>query len=265
VERFLAVLEYDGTAFQGSQVQAGCRTVQGELEKALARLDGQPVKTVFAGRTDTGVHACGQVVAFDLRRPMTGDEVRDALCGLLPRDASVREAAPAPADFNPRYWAQARRYRYRMLLRPCRSALWDRFALHVPYRLDVDRMRQVASQFLGRHDFRCFGRPPQGEGTERTLYRLDVECAGDLLAVVVEGDAFLRRMVRRIVGTLIDVGRGKTSLEAARLTVEALECSAAGVAVPAKGLTLEGVAYDRARLGQGAGRWWSCEPLVLAV
>lgn len=265
MQRFLAVLEYDGTAFHGSQVQGRGRTVQGELESALARLDGRPVRAILAGRTDRGVHASGQVAAFDLRRTMSGQEVANALCALLPGDVSVREAAPAPDGFHPRFWAEARRYRYRILQRPRRSAIWERFSHQVPYRLDVSGMRAAARNLVGRHDFRCFGRAPQGNHTVRTVTRLELECCGEHLAIVVEADAFLRRMVRRLVGTLLNVGRGRTSVEQAGLLVDGgPECAGIGPAVPAKGLTFEGVAYDRGRLGLGTGCWWSCDPLVPA-
>lgn len=260
--RYLAVLEYDGTAFCGSQVQRGQRTVQGELEAELALLDGAPVGTVLAGRTDTGVHAEGQVASFRLRRERDADEVAGALTGLMPRDISVRATAVVPEDFNPRYWAEARRYRYRLLMGRRRSPLRERYTHRVGTTLDPVPMRLVAECYLGRHDFGAFGPAPQGGHTHRTVMRLDLEERADELDVVVEADAFLRRMVRRMVGTLVDVGRGKTDWRDAAEAVDGPAVSVVGPALPAKGLTLEGVAYDRERLGLGTGRWWSSEPLV---
>jgi len=262
--RFLAVLEYDGTDFHGSQLQAEGRSVQGELERSLAALAGGKVDCILAGRTDSGVHAGGQVVAFDLARAIGGIEVVRALNGLLPRDASVREAAVAPPDFNPRYWARARRYRYTILDRPTRSALLDRFSYHVAEPLDAGAMRQAAGGLLGRHDFGAFGRPPQGDNTWRTIGRLDVGREGELLTVIVEADAFLRRMVRLIVGVLIDAGRGKLRPDSVG-DLLAGDGRPGSPAAPAKGLSLEAVAYERERLGCGTGLWWSCEPLSTAV
>lgn len=263
--RFLAVLEYDGTEFSGSQIQSGQRTVQGELESALARLDGQPVSTVLAGRTDAGVHAQGQVAAFDLRKRREAQEVAGALCGLMPTDVAAREVAEAPAGFNPRYWAVRRRYRYRLILGRRRSPLRERYAYRVATELDLESVRLVAEVYLGTHDFGAFGRAPQDGSTVRTLYRLELDRRDECLDVVVEADAYLRRMVRRLVGTLVDVGRGKTDWREAAKAVDGEDPergSVVGPALPAHGLTLEAVAYDRQRLGVGAGRWWSSEPLV---
>ncbi len=263
--RYLAVLEYDGTGFYGSQIQRGQRTVQGELESALARLDGRPVSTVFAGRTDSGVHAQGQVAAFDLGKRREPAEVAEALCGLMPADVGARVVAEAPAEFSPRYWAERRRYCYRLIVSRARSPLRERYAYRMSTELDLEAAGRLAETYLGRHDFGAFGQSPQGGGTERTLFRLELIREGECIEVVVEADAFLRRMVRRLVGTLVDVGRHKTDWREAARAVNsgALDrSSVVGPALPAHGLTLEGVAYDRQRLGLGTGRWWSSEPLV---
>lgn len=263
--RYLVVLEYDGTEFCGSQIQSGQRTVQGELESALARLDGRPVSAVLAGRTDAGVHAQGQVAAFDLCKRREAEEVAEALCGLMPTDVGPREVAAAPAGFSPRFWAERRRYRYRLILGRRRSPLRERYAYRIATELDLEATRKLAERYLGRHDFGAFGRSPQGGSTVRVLHRLELDRRDECLDIVVEADAYLRRMVRRLVGTLVDVGRGKTDWREAAEAVsgEDLERgSVVGPALPAQGLTLEAVAYDRQRLGVGAGRWWSSEPLV---
>jgi tRNA pseudouridine38-40 synthase len=258
---FLAVLEYDGTSFHGSQVQTGQRTVQGELELALARLDGRPVKTCLAGRTDTGVHALGQVAAFSLQRTIADAPLAAALNGLMPRDVSVREATTAPEQFSPRYWAISRRYEYRILPRAQRSALADRWAWHVPWDLNVEAMGRAAAALVGAHDFGAFGRPPQGRNSRRTVSRAVVSQCGVLLTVSLEADAFLRRMVRTIVGTLADVGRGRLGPDSVAEALVAAKDPVAAAA-PAKGLVLAAVAYNRARLGNGTGLWWSDEPLA---
>jgi len=262
VGRFLAVLEYDGTCFCGSQVQVNQRSVQGEVERALARLNGRASTALFAGRTDSGVHASGQVVAVDTERSMTGRQLAAALNGLMERDVSVREATAVPGNFEPRYWAMGRRYAYRILLRGQRDALRERYVWHLPLTLDVPRMLQAAALLLGRHDFGAFGRAPQGDNTWRSIRHLEVEPKGDELVVVVEADAFLRHMARTLVGTLVDVGRGRLSADDVVASRDGGRGMAVGAAAPAKGLTLTGVAYDREDLGYGVGTWWSCEPLA---
>ena len=260
--RYLAVLEYDGTDFSGSQVQANRRTVQGELERALQVLAGARSRVALAGRTDAGVHAWGQVAAFDLWRPLDSRAASSALNALLPRDVSVREVAQVEAEFDPRRWAAGRRYVYRILNRRQRSALVERCAWHVPEPLDLEAMCQASRVLAGWHDFGAFGRPPQGNSTWRRLLRLDVSAAGDLVVVLAEADAFLRRMVRLLAGALVDVGRGRrlpADLERA-IIGDGLQDRVSSAA-PAKGLALAAVAYERERLGLGAGPWWSSEPL----
>ncbi len=258
---YLAVLEYDGTDFAGSQVQPGERTVQGELGKTLSALAGSRVPTVFAGRTDAGVHAAGQVAGFWLDWTRGSDRLADAITALSPPDVSVPMVATVPEGFNPRFWAQRRRYRYRILVGRRRSALWERWAYQVPFALNLEAMRSAGSRLIGRHDFGGFGRPPRGDNTWRTVSRLDVEVTGSLIQVTVEADAFLRRMVRLLVGVLVDVGRGRKAVADIEGLLERSVPGPISSAVPAKGLTLEAVAYDRARLGWGEGVWWSNEPL----
>jgi len=167
VGRFLAVVEYDGTGFCGSQVQPQQRSVQGELEQALARLNGRPTRVLFAGRTDGGVHASAQVAAVDVERAIPGPRLAAALNGLMGRDISVREVAAVPVDFKPRQWALGRRYEYRVLWREQRDALRDRYTWHLPLRLDMSAMQQAAAALVGHHDFGAFGRAPSGDNTWR--------------------------------------------------------------------------------------------------
>ncbi|MHB0875911.1 MAG: tRNA pseudouridine(38-40) synthase TruA [Anaerolineae bacterium] len=275
MNRYLGVLEYDGTDFCGSQIQPGQRSVQGEVEQALAALNGRETAVLFAGRTDAGVHASGQVIAIDLERDMSASELCKALNGLTPRDVSLRETVPVPPDFHPRFWADGRRYVYRILRREQRQALRDRYVWHLPTRLDVSAMQQAGATLEGRHDFGSFGRPPQGDNTWRTVRRLTVAQDGDEIAIAVEADAFLRRMVRIVVGTLVDVGRGRLTMSDVLALRDRGAGPAVGAAAPAKGLTLVAVAYERERLGYGMGSnlpycgtgsnlpyWWSSEPLA---
>lgn len=262
--RYLAVLEYDGTDFCGSQRQARERSVQGDVERALQALTDkdEKVRIAFASRTDKGVHARGQVIGFDLRRMMPEAKVTQALNGLLPRDVSVREAVEIVAEFNPRRWAVSRRYSYYILNRAHRSALLDRYVWHLPHLLDLEAMREAGESLVGCHDFGAFGRPPQGDNTWRTVSRLAIDSEDCKVRIVLEADAFLRRMVRLIVGALVDVGRRKMRADSVQLLLDGKSKQPQSAAAPAKGLVLEGVAYERQRLGKGTGLWWSCDPLT---
>ena len=257
----MAVVEYDGTDFHGSQLQPGRRTVQGELEAALSSYAGAPVRASFAGRTDSGVHAAGQVVAFELDRTASSEEVARAATALLPRDVAVREAMAVCQGFDPRRWATGRRYRYCILNRRRRSPLAERFALHVGARLDEEAMREAGALLIGYRDFGAFGRPTQGDNTWRHVRCLEVTREADRITIVAEANAFLRHMVRLIVGALVDVGRGKYGPEELQAVLSSPEKPSPSPAVAAKGLLLEAVSYDRERLGLGRGPWWSSEPL----
>ena len=247
--RFRATVEYDGTEFAGFQLQKGARTVQGELEAALSRLSGgdrQPV--VGAGRTDAGVHAEGQVIAFTYPGSLSVEALTDALNGTLPPDVAVRDLRRAPAGFNPRYAARYREYRYSIWNGP-RSPLRERTALWVRQDLDVAAMARAASAFEGRHDFSAFG------GTDpqpvRTVHRLRVRRDGSLVTIDVRADAFLRGMVRRIVATLVAVGKGQLDPSAVPGLLTAGRPALRGAAAPARGLCLRRVVMGRRRERNG--------------
>jgi tRNA pseudouridine38-40 synthase len=241
--RYRATVEYDGTEFAGFQVQPGARTVQGELEAALARLHGgarQPVDG--AGRTDAGVHASGQVIAFTYSGRLSAADLTEALNGSLPPDVAVRDVRGAPRRFHPRYAARYREYRYTVWNGP-RSPLRERTALRVRNRLDTDAMARAATAFEGRHDFSSFGgADPQ---PVRTVHRVRVHRSGNLVTIDVRADAFLRGMVRRMVAALLAVGTGKIGADA--VTAALLERTPAfgGAAAPALGLCLRRVALGR--------------------
>jgi tRNA pseudouridine38-40 synthase len=246
--RFRATVEYDGTEFAGFQLQPGARTVQGELEAALARLSGgnrQPVDG--AGRTDAGVHATGQVIAFTYAGRLSAAALTEALNGLLPPDVAIRDVRRAPAGFHPRYAARYREYRYTILDGP-RSPLRERTALRVRTRLDAGAMARAATAFEGRHDFSAFGgADPQ---PIRTIHHVRVRRAGDRITIDVRADAFLRGMVRRIVAALLAVGRGKLSETAIAGLLAAPEPALDGLAAPAQGLCLRRVVLGRRRIEQ---------------
>lgn len=245
--RYRATLAYDGTAYAGFQRQAGdTLTIQGALETALRRVSGQAATVIGAGRTDAGVHASGQVVAFDVSwRHPPGDLLR-ALNATLPSDIALQAIAPAGEDFHPRFSARSRTYVYRLYNRRIRQPLWDRFTWRVEHRLDVGAMRQAAALLVGEHDFATFGQPPRGENTVRVVYAsalaLDAQDAG-LIQYEITANAFLKRMVRSIVGTLVEVGRGAMTFTEFEAAFRAANRSLAGPSAPPMGLTLVRVDY----------------------
>jgi tRNA pseudouridine38-40 synthase len=241
--RFRATVEYDGTDFAGFQVNPGKRTVQGILEDALARLgDGVEQRIDGAGRTDAGVHASGQVIAFTYAGRLTVTDLGRALDALLPRDVTVRDVRRAPADFDPRYAARYRDYRYTVWNGP-RSPLHERMALGLRDPLDTAAMGRAGSAFIGRHDFRAFG--VAGRTSVRTVMAVRVRREGRLVTIDVRADAFLRGMVRRMVACLIEVGLGRMDETAVRAALAGPGPALDGAAVPAKALCLRRVAIGR--------------------
>ncbi len=243
VRRFRATVEYDGTEFAGFQSQPKARTVQGELEAALSRLSGgvrQPV--MGAGRTDAGVHATGQVIAFTYPGSLSVEALTEALNGTLPPDVAIRDLRRAPAGFNPRYAARYREYRY-SIWNGHRSPLRERTALWVRTELDIAAMASAATAFEGRHDFSAFGgADPQ---PVRTIHRIRVRRQGSTVTIDVRADAFLRGMVRRIAAALLAVGRGTLEVSAVPGLLTAGQPALAGAMAPARGLCLRRVVLGR--------------------
>lgn len=250
--RYRLLIEYCGTGFAGFQKVSGKRTVQAELERAYAHLCGHPLKVWGAGRTDTGVHATGQVVAFDSENPRTPEQVLTAGNLMLPPDVRVKQAEIVGPDFHPRHSALSRTYRYLVANREP-DALLTHQAWCVPGPIDLDRMRQGAALLLGSHDFSGFSSRPEGEVRRRNLLRLDVgraelspglpERSGPFLWVDVQANAFLRRMVRLLVGGLVRVGTGALT---SRNLVQALstgDTNHVGPPAPPGGLYLVSVEY----------------------
>lgn len=239
-----AVVEYDGTNFWGMQVQPRGRTVAGELEKVLAKLFGAETKVSSAGRTDTGVHASGQVISFKTERTFPFDRLPIAMNTNLDDDVSVRETSVVDDGFSARFSAVERTYVYAMLNRPQRSALTARSAYHVYAPLDLEAMREAAAFLIGERDFRSFcGMLPQSGPTVRTVRSIDVERYGDLVRLQIAADGFLHRMVRTIVGTLVECGTGRREPKSFPEILCARDRSAAGHTAPAHGLYLAGVKY----------------------
>jgi len=223
------LIEYDGTDFHGFAKQKGARTVQGVLETTLQSLLKEPVQVIGASRTDAGVHARGQVVNFFCSSAIPAEKMASILNRRLPPDLKVLRSAEVPDHFHARYSAQSRLYRYTLYTRPHPSVWRTRYAYHYPYPLDTERMADALRRIEGTHDFRAFSiKTPPDQNTVRTLYRTSVRRTRDTIQIELEGSAFLRGMVRLIVGHLLLIGRG-------RLPVDALE---AALNQPSKRLSL---------------------------
>lgn len=244
--RFRAELAYDGTGYQGFQRQAdGIPTVQGTVEAAIQALSGQAVTVIGAGRTDSGVHASGQVIAFDLAWNHADDALLRALNVHLPNDVAVQYVCQQPG-FHPRFDAIARRYRYMVLRTPVRQPLWRDRSWQINRDLDVGRMQTAAGLLIGTHDFASFGNPPQGTNTVRTVTVSRWDEQGDLLVYTVEANAFLHHMVRRMVGLQVDLGLNRITVEEFTVCFRAADLSHVRTIAPPQGLILEKVRYDGA-------------------
>jgi tRNA pseudouridine38-40 synthase len=241
--RFRATVEYDGTDFAGFQVNPGKRTVQGVLEDTLARLgDGVVRRVDGAGRTDAGVHATGQVIAFSYAGRLTARELATALEANLPRDVAISDLRSVPDGFNPRYAARYREYRYTIWNGPP-SPLRERTALGLRVPLDTVAMARAASAFIGRHDFRAFGTGDRNP--VRTVDAVRIRRSGRYVTVDVRADSFLRGQVRRMVGLLLEIGLGKTDIDAVRAAIADPGSMKKPPAAPAKGLCLRRVGFRR--------------------
>jgi tRNA pseudouridine38-40 synthase len=241
LRRFRLTLEYDGAGFAGWQVQpAGTRTVQGELEAALERITGQRRRVAGASRTDAGVHAEGQVASVDLEGDVDAGWLARALNGVLPPDLAAVGCAEADAGFHARRSARSKLYRYRIWNGATPSPLRAAWTQRVTTPLDLGAMRRAAPHLLGRHDFRSFQAAGSAPGSSvRTLSRLEVEgCSRGEVRILVEGDAFLRHMVRILAGTLIEVGIGRRDPEGMPAVLAARDRSRAGRTAAARGLCL---------------------------
>jgi tRNA pseudouridine38-40 synthase len=247
--RYQLTLAYDGTGFFGSQRQSSKRTVQGELEKALCKLGWAGRSVIMAGRTDTGVHATGQVASVDLEWSHSDEELVRALSSALPSDLAVHQARMVHATFHPRFDSLSRRYRYKLFCKPLRHPIRERFAWRVWPSISSDVLSKTAKLFLGTHDFSAFGSPttPRG-GTVRTVMKAEWSQsreANDEWHFDVQADAFLYRMVRRLVFVQVAAAQGRMSAEAIPASL-GTQISAqnlpAGLA-PAHGLTLVEVTY----------------------
>lgn len=245
VARYQIILAYDGTGLSGSQRQATARTAQSELERALRSLGWPGSSILLAGRTDAGVHASGQVAAFDLEWNHPLDALVRALNSNLPAEMAVSAAKVVSDDFHPRFDATSRRYCYRLFSQPVRAPLRERYAWRLWPALDGDALQAAAKHLLGKHDFAAFGTPPRpGSSTIRTVRQAEWHNQGDEWTFSVQAEAFLYHMVRRLVFVQVAIGQGKFPAEviAALLEDRHRVVFPAGLA-PAHGLTLVEVTY----------------------
>ncbi len=243
--RVAMIVEYDGARYAGFQRQRNAPTVQAEMEKATAETVGAPTAIRAAGRTDSGVHARGQVVAFDADTRLSPQTLARAIDSRLPQDIAIRAAHQVAEDFDPRRDAKSRLYRYTLLASHTRSPLARRTAHRVRPPLRLDRMRAAAALMEGTRDFRNFGKPPEGGASAvRRVDSVAVEERGEFISVSVEGSAFLRRQVRRMAGALVDAAQGRLSVDDVRRQVSARPDAPTARALPPNGLCLMEVKYD---------------------
>lgn len=243
--RYRATLAYDGAAYQGFQRQAaGIPTVQGAVEAALTQIAGQFIGITGAGRTDSGVHATGQVIAFDLDWSHDDATLVKAINANLPQDIAVQDACQHEG-FHPRFDALARGYRYQVMVTQVRQPLLANRTWQIRDLPHFAEMQAAAQMLIGEHDFAAFGTPPQGDNTVRLIYRSEWALAeqGQQLTYRVEATAFLYQMVRRIVGMTVAVGRGSISLNQFEQVFKSADLSQAKHLAPPQGLVLELVRY----------------------
>jgi tRNA pseudouridine38-40 synthase len=249
---FKVVLCYDGTDFAGWQRQSNARSVQADLEDALAPIEGRAVTVAGAGRTDSGVHALGQVASFRLTNPIGARELHQALNATLPEDVRVLNVEEAPSGFNARFSALSKVYRYRISNSRVMSPFQRRYAWHIPRSLDLAEMKKAAQALLGEHDFAAL----QAKGGKvrtsvRTVTRSDwseepLPGGGRLLVYEIAGNGFLKYMVRNIIGTLVEVGDGRRPAASISDMLASRNRQTAGPTAPPSGLYLVRVDYDAA-------------------
>jgi tRNA pseudouridine38-40 synthase len=244
--RIILVIEYDGTDYHGSQYQANAPTVQAEIEKALKMLTGEKIRIKMASRTDAGVHARGQVVAFDTGASLSPDEFVDGMNHFLPEDIAVKEAHRAGADFDVRRRAVSREYRYHILNSPSRSPLRQKYACRVECKINVEDMNRACKALLGRHDFASFVASEETARQKRTVrdvFKAEVTREGEMIIFTMAAGSFLPHQVRNTAGALIKVGQGKMTVAEFSDLVAAATPGLAGPTAPAAGLCLERVDY----------------------
>jgi len=237
-------ISYDGTSYRGWQIQKNGRTVQEEIEQAIMKAFGKGHRVHGASRTDAGVHAKAQVAHFKTPLAIPAGKMPMALNMVLPEDIAVTHAEEVPPDFHSRFDARSKRYRYRILNSRHRDPFSEKYSWRIPYKLDVPLMKKEAAFLEGRHDFKSFQARDKRERTsERRIFRIDIGKRKAFLTIDIEADGFLYNMVRNIVGTMIDIGRGYLPPGSMRKILKSRDRTTAGPTAPAKGLFLLEVKY----------------------
>ena len=241
-------IEYDGTNYSGWQVQPNAVTIQGKLEEAVKRLTGEETKVYGAGRTDAGVHARGQVATFKTNSDIPIENFARALTSRLPKDISVREAQEVNEGFDPRHGAKMKLYRYQIYASNIAPAIGRHYMWHTSWELNIEKMKEASKYFEGRHDYTSFSNQEcnnKEANNIRTVTECNLDYHDNIITIDVMGRAFLYNMVRNIVGTLVDVGRGRIQPADIPKIFAARNRQLAGQGAPANGLTLEWIKYEQ--------------------
>ena len=243
-KRVRLTVAYDGTNYHGWQIQNNGITIESELNRCLTDLLREPVEVIGASRTDSGVHALGNIAVFDTTSRMPAEKISYALNQRLPEDIRIQLSEEVEPDFHPRYCDSEKTYEYRILNRKFPVPTERLYTYFYHYKLDVDKMKAATSYLIGQHDFASFcGAKAQVKTTIRTVTGIDVWRDGDIVTIRVTGTGFLYNMVRIISGTLIEVGNGQYPPERVKTILEACNREMAGPTAPAQGLTLMGIEF----------------------
>lgn len=238
------VIEYDGTNYHGWQSQPNQITIQQTIEEAIENITREKVHLKGSGRTDAKVHAYGQIANFRTNSNIPYENFKYALNSLLPKDISIKESCEVNIDFNARYDAVAKEYRYIIYNNKIRSPIIRNYSYHVPYELNFSYMEKAIKEFIGTHDFRAFMYSKSDmENTVRTILNANIEKNEKIIEITLKGNGFLYNMVRIITGTLVDVGRGKIKLEDIANIIESKKREKSGHTAPPQGLYLSKVFY----------------------
>lgn len=244
-KRVRLIVAYDGTNYHGWQVQPGVTTIEGELNRCLSALLQEEIQVIGASRTDSGVHALGNVAVFDTCTRIPAEKISYALNQRLPEDIRIQKSEEVPLDWHPRHGESRKTYEYHIYRGEFPMPVRRLYALHSYHKLNVEQMREAASYLEGEHDFKSFCQTgAQVESTVRTIYKAEVVEAGKELVIRVCGNGFLYNMVRIIVGTLLEIGQEKRKPEDMKRIIEAADRAAAGPTAPAHGLLLYCYDFD---------------------
>lgn len=239
MKRVMLTVAYDGTAYHGWQIQPNGETIEGILNRCLSETLGEKIEVIGASRTDSGVHAMGNIAVFDTDSPIPADKISYALNQRLPEDIKIQKSEEVASDFHPRHCESRKSYEYRIYCAPFPMPVKRLYAHYTYIPMDVERMRRGASYLVGKHDFKSFcSAEAQVETTIRQVDSVEVVQEGQEIVIRVAGRGFLYNMVRIIAGTLMEVGRGHIAPEEVKTILEAKDRQAAGPTAPACGLTL---------------------------